>query len=139
MKKFPSSRRSGFTLIEIMLVVAILALLASIGIPNYLRARKRAQAARLLDDLKAVDHAMELYAVEFKKGGNETMTTSDVIFLKRYLKDRVLLYQSLPYDMFGNEIVVANLNTPPKCPQATFEVLSDVVPREYWAPYAPAE
>lgn len=136
MKKFTSSRRrAGFTLVEIMLVVAILALLASLAIPNYLRARKRAQAARVLDDLRAVDHAMELYAVEFKRAGNEAMSSTDVAFLKRYLKDRILLYQSLPYDMFGNEILVVDLQTPPQVPLKTFDTLSDVAPRDFWAPY----
>lgn len=140
MKKFSSCRRrAGFTLIEIMLVVAILALLASIAIPNYLRSRKRAQAARILDDLRAVDHAMELYAVEFKRSGNEAMTATDVAFLKRYLKQRILLYQSLPFDLFGNEIVIVNLQTPPQVPSATFDSLSDVAPRDFWSPYSPTE
>ena len=47
MKIIPFSRR-GFTLVEIMIVVAIIALLASIAVPNFLRARKRSQAARIL-------------------------------------------------------------------------------------------
>jgi prepilin-type N-terminal cleavage/methylation domain-containing protein len=132
-----SRRRGAFTLVEVMLVVAIIALLAAIGIPNYLRARKRSQAARMLDDLKAVDYAMELYAAEYHKKGNEPVTDADVDFLKKYLKERILLYQSLPNDLFGNKIVLVDLKTPPRISTVTFDSLSDVAPLPYWFPYEP--
>ena len=51
---YPSNRR-GFTLVEIMIVVAIIALLASIAVPNFMRARKRSQATRILEDLRVLD------------------------------------------------------------------------------------
>jgi prepilin-type N-terminal cleavage/methylation domain-containing protein len=132
-----SRRRGGFTLIELMLVVAIIALLATIAIPNYLRARKRSQAARMLDDLKAVDYAMELYAAEYHKKGNEPIGDADVAFLKKYIKERVMLYESLPNDFFGNPIVMVDLKTPPRLSTATFDALSDVAPAAYWFPYEP--
>ena len=47
-----NTRRGGFTLVEIMIVVAIIALLAAIAVPNFLRARKRSQATRCLEDLR---------------------------------------------------------------------------------------
>ena len=130
-------RTLGFTLIELMLVVATIALLASLAVPNYLRARKRAQAAHLFDDLRAVDHAMELYCIEFRRTGEETMTASDLIFLKRYLKDRIALYESLPNDMFQNPFIITNLKSVPKLNTLTHNALSDVVPTEYWSPYTP--
>ena len=46
-----NKRRGGFTLVEIMIVVAIIALLAAIAVPGFLRARKRSQASRILNDL----------------------------------------------------------------------------------------
>jgi prepilin-type N-terminal cleavage/methylation domain-containing protein len=131
------SRRSAFTLVELMLVVAIIALLAAIAIPNYLRARKRSQAARMLDDLKAVDYAMELYAAEYHKKGDEAVTDADVDFLKKYLKERILLYQSLPNDLFGNKILLVDLTTPPRISTVTFDSLSDVAPVPDWFPYEP--
>lgn len=143
MRKLFYSRhqRSGFTLIEIMLVVAILALLATLAIPNYLRARKRTQAAVLLDDLKAIDNAMDLYAAEYRLAGNEPVTGSDLNLLKQYLKDRIKLQQSLPNDFFGNEIVLVDFKTPPRVNPASFDSLSDVAPAAFWAPYyaAPAD
>src|SRR6185369_1221005 len=63
-------RNAGFTLVEIMLVVATIALLASIAMPSVFRARKRSQATRILEDLRMVDSAMQLYAMEFNCSGS---------------------------------------------------------------------
>src|SRR5688572_14906233 len=57
----------GFTLVEIMIVVAIIALLAAIFSHNILRARKRAHAAKVLDDLRALDGALDQWALENNK------------------------------------------------------------------------
>ena len=59
-----NNRRGGFTLVEIMIVVAIIALLAAIAVPNFLRARKRSQATRVLEDLRMLDSAVDQYAIE---------------------------------------------------------------------------
>src|SRR6266436_344506 len=50
-----NKKRGGFTLVEIMIVVAIIALLAAIAVPGFLRARKRSQATRILNDLRMID------------------------------------------------------------------------------------
>ena len=50
-----------------MIVVAIIALLASIAVPNFLRARKRSQATRVLEDLRVLDNAVDQYAIENNK------------------------------------------------------------------------
>jgi len=55
---------AAFTLIEIMLVVSIIALMAAIAVPSFLRARKRSQAVTAKNDLRLIDHAIEQYAVE---------------------------------------------------------------------------
>ena len=54
----------GFTLVEIMIVVAIIALLAAIAVPGFLRARKRSQASRILNDLRMIDSAVDQYAIK---------------------------------------------------------------------------
>jgi len=56
MLKAINKRRGGFTLVEIMIVVAIIALLAAIAVPGFLRARKRSQASRILNDLRTVHY-----------------------------------------------------------------------------------
>ena len=60
--------RGGFTLVEIMIVVAIIALLAAIAVPGFLRARKRSQASRVVNDLRLIDSAVDQYAIENNRG-----------------------------------------------------------------------
>ena len=47
-----------------MIVVAIIALLAAIAVPGFLRARKRSQASQILNDLRMIDAAVDQYAIE---------------------------------------------------------------------------
>ncbi len=56
--------RAGFTLVEIMIVVGVIALLAALALPGMLRARKRAQASRIKDDLRLIEAAVDQYAIE---------------------------------------------------------------------------
>ena len=57
-------RESGFTLVEIMIVVAVIALLAAIAVPSFTRARKRAHNANLINALRIGSDAADLYAIE---------------------------------------------------------------------------
>src|SRR6266853_3180703 len=94
-----NKNRGGFTLVEIMIVVAIIALLASIAVPNFLRARKRSQATRLLEDLRIIDSAIDLYAIETNKSTGATVQWADI---ESYLKKGAVLYNSGGNDLFGN-------------------------------------
>ncbi len=57
-------KNNGFTLIEIMIVVAIIALLAVIAVPSFLRARQRAQNAKFINALRVASGAIDTYATE---------------------------------------------------------------------------
>ena len=59
--------RAGFTLVEIMIVVGIITLLAALALPGMLRARKRAQASRIKDDLRLIEAAVDQYAIETQR------------------------------------------------------------------------
>src|SRR3954467_11014701 len=83
------SRRSGFTLVEIMIVVAIIALLAAIAVPSFLRARKRSQATATLETLRMIDGAKDQYAVENGKGPSITPSATD---MAPYVKSGSKLY-----------------------------------------------
>ena len=56
--------RAGFTLVEIMIVVSIIALLTVIAVPSFLRARQRAQNAKLVNGLRIASDAFQMYATE---------------------------------------------------------------------------
>ena len=62
--KINTSRKSGFTLVEIMIVVAIIGMLASIAIPNFVKARKSAQTNACINNLRQIDAAKQEWALE---------------------------------------------------------------------------
>ena len=70
--KIRTSRRAGFTLVEIMIVVAIIGLLAAIAIPNFVRARATSQANACINNLRQIDGAKQQWALE----NNQTATAT---------------------------------------------------------------
>src|SRR6266550_949358 len=72
-------KHAGFTLVEIMIVVAIIALLAAIAVPGFLRARKRSQASKILNDLRMIDAAVDQYAIETNRTSGNGVKTADTI------------------------------------------------------------
>jgi prepilin-type N-terminal cleavage/methylation domain-containing protein len=81
-----TSRKSGFTLVEIMIVVAIIGLLAAIAIPNFVKARTTAQANACINNLRQVDGAKEQWALENKKTSNDTPQDTDLFGTDKYIK-----------------------------------------------------
>ena len=74
-----TSRKSGFTLVEIMIVVAIIGLLAAIAIPNFVRARTQSQKNACINNLRQIDGAAQQLALENKLAASATVTTADLI------------------------------------------------------------
>src|SRR5579872_509543 len=74
--KCPSAR--GFTLVEIMIVVAIIGLLATIAIPNFVRARLKAQQSACINNLKQIDGAKQTWALENKASQMTVPTQANV-------------------------------------------------------------
>ena len=62
--KINTSRKAGFTLVEIMIVVAIIGLLAAIAIPNFVRARQTSQTNACINNLRQIDSAKQQWALE---------------------------------------------------------------------------
>ena len=126
-----NSRRGGFTLVEIMIVVAIIALLAAIAVPNFLRARKRSQATRVLEDLRMIDSAIDQYAIENGKKTGDPVAVAD---WTNYVKKDSTLFVT-GKDLFGNDYGAQSVDTLPKAPQTAWNTLSDVAGSEFWSPF----
>jgi prepilin-type N-terminal cleavage/methylation domain-containing protein len=84
MKTTTNSRRAGFTLVEIMIVVAIIGLLASIAIPNYVRARATSQQSACINNLRLIDGAINEWALE--TGQASGAVVASVTTVSAYIK-----------------------------------------------------
>jgi prepilin-type N-terminal cleavage/methylation domain-containing protein len=70
--------RDAFTLIEIMIVVAIIGLLAAIAVPNYVKLRGGAQKRACVQNLQQIDGAKEMWALEKKKSAGSAVVDSEI-------------------------------------------------------------
>src|SRR5205814_2047596 len=123
----------GFTLVEIMIVVAIIALLAAIAVPGFLRARKRSQASRILNDLRMIDSAVDQYAIETSRTTGATVNTAD---WTSYVKKNALLFNT-GQDLLGDDYGVQTVDSIPQVPTNALNTLSDVANTGFWSPYGP--
>jgi prepilin-type N-terminal cleavage/methylation domain-containing protein len=128
-----NQKHTGFTLVEIMIVVAIIALLAAIAVPGFLRARKRSEAAKILNDLRMIDAAVDQYAIETNRTTGNPVGTAD---WTNYVKKNSVLYNT-GADLFGNPYGAQTVDTIPQVPPADYLVLSDVAGTGFWSPYGP--
>jgi prepilin-type N-terminal cleavage/methylation domain-containing protein len=128
-----NKRRGGFTLVEIMIVVAIIALLAAIAVPGFLRARKRSQASRILNDLRMIDAAVDQYAIETNRSTNFVVAVTD---WTNYLKKGSMLWNS-GKSLLGSAYGAQTVDTIPQVPSADYAALSDVASTGFWSPYGP--
>ena len=82
-----TSRKSGFTLVEIMIVVAIIGLLAAIAIPNFVRARTQSQKNACINNLRQIDGATQQWALEYHAAASATVAFSNISV---YLRNSVI-------------------------------------------------
>ena len=81
------NRKAAFTLVEIMIVVAIIGLLAAIAIPNFVKARKTAQQNACINNLRQIEGAIQMWALEKNKPQDATVTEDDIA---PYLKNNII-------------------------------------------------
>ena len=131
--QFQPTRRAGFTLVEIMIVVGIISLLAVLALPGLLRARKRAQASRVKDDLRLIEAAVDQYAIETQRQPGAVVSVTD---WTAYLKRETLLCTT-GKDLLGHDFGSQTVDQIPTVPSATYAQLADVADDGFWAPFTP--
>ncbi len=109
------SKKHGFTLVEIMIVVAIIGLLAAIAIPNFVRARTTSQQNACINNLRQIDGAKQQWALEFKAAATTTPGATDI---QPYLGRGVGAVPTCPATSdtnFANSYSINSLTNPPTC------------------------
>ena len=102
-----TNKTAGFTLVEIMIVVAIIGLLAAIAIPNFVKARENAQLNSILNNLRIIEGAKDQWALENKKGTGDTVT--NVGTLSDYLKGGTI--KSVVNETYEPEVIGSPAHT----------------------------
>ncbi len=121
-----------------MIVVAIIALLAAIAVPGFLRSRKRSQATAILNDARIIDGAIDQYAIENNVVGSASV---QVAALKDYFKPASRLYTQAPngtlMDLFGNSYVTSTFDAGIRVNTTTEANVSDVIDNgsSFWGAY----
>ncbi|MDX2176982.1 MAG: prepilin-type N-terminal cleavage/methylation domain-containing protein [Candidatus Sumerlaeia bacterium] len=136
-------RGFGFSLIELLVVVSIIAILSAIAVPNFLEAQTRSKVSRMLADMRTMATGVEAYAVDAQgypprrtfAGGGSVPEIGDVYWLGedvRLLTTPVSYLSSIPVDVFKK----LPLPSTPATPGTNFGPEDNVV--DYWAPlYSP--
>lgn len=102
----------GFTLVEIMITVAIIALVLAIAIPSFIKARESVHRNSCIANLKAVDEAISLWSFSEGKGGDDPVTMADLS--AGYLKTEPFC----PLDTDRVGYIVTTVSEVPVCPRA---------------------
>jgi prepilin-type N-terminal cleavage/methylation domain-containing protein len=99
----------GFTLVEIMIVVAIIGLLAAIAVPNFVQARQTARTNTCVNNLRLIESAKEQYALEQGLDDGDAVTAANI---QPYLKNN-----TVPQCPIGpTDYVITDIGTNQDCP-----------------------
>ena len=112
MKTNMRRRQSAFTLVEIMIVVAIIGLLAALAVPGFVRARKQSQGRRIINDARQMDAAIDQWALEKGASDGSTVVTAEAAgYLKRPWPTADLLGNAYVINTVGATQLLINATT----------------------------
>jgi len=99
--RIESSRRGGFTLVEIMIVVAIIGLLAAIAIPNFVKARSLSQKNACIENLRQIFYAKATWALETRQSSSVVPTDADLFGPSLYIREKPVCPASGDYEILA--------------------------------------
>jgi len=110
MTRLRKKKNAGFTLIEIMIVVLIIAILLAIAIPNFLRARETSRAKSCMANMRQIETAKEQWAMDTKAAATDTPTATDLV--DEYMRGTP---DTLPGCPSSGAYTVGDMSTRPVC------------------------
>jgi prepilin-type N-terminal cleavage/methylation domain-containing protein len=111
-----TNKTGGFTLVEIMIVVAIIGLLAAIAIPNFVRSRTTSQQNACINNLRLIDSSKQQWALEHNGSNSSTPGDADLQpYLGRTTGGELPYCPADPSQGFDTSYSIQNVGTKPLC------------------------
>jgi prepilin-type N-terminal cleavage/methylation domain-containing protein len=107
-----SPNKAAFTLVELMIVVAMIGLLAAIAVPGFVRARTQSQTNACINNLRQIDDAAQQWALDNRQAANATVAFTDI---QSYLKGGIVCPSAGPATTFADSYTLTTVSNKPAC------------------------
>jgi general secretion pathway protein G len=118
MRQAPPKAAQAFTLVEIMIVVAIIGIMIAVAVPSWLKARSRAQGKACMESQEQMSHAIGRWAIDLGKQNGEKPEFSDLIGADLYIKRTPICPIDGDDDGHPDPIPISAVGVPVLCPQS---------------------